>query len=139
MQISRTRAPWHSSAILTPALTSFYSPFRLLRRKTSSRLYVEFLFADHTGSDGASRGRSQPDIRLTALRFSPRWTQTQLRESSMGNECSLRFVQSCGRSHSYELLSKRSRCPLRVEECSQPVHHLARPQPTSRAKASGRN
>ncbi len=68
------------------------------------------------GSDGASRGRSQPDIRLTALRFSPRWTQTQLRESSMGNECSLRFVQSCGRSHSYELLSKRSRCPLRVEE-----------------------
>src|SRR5882724_9156299 len=26
------------------------------------------------GSDGASRGRSQPDIRLTALRFSPRWT-----------------------------------------------------------------
>src|SRR5260370_28165727 len=42
--------------------------------------------------------------------------QTQLRESSMGNECSLRFVQSYGRSHSYELLSKRSRCPLRVEE-----------------------
>jgi len=52
MQISRTRAPWHSSAILTPALTSFYSPFRLLRRKTSSRLYVEFLFADHTGATG---------------------------------------------------------------------------------------
>jgi hypothetical protein len=36
MQISRTHAPWHSSAILTPALTSFYFPFRLLRRKTSS-------------------------------------------------------------------------------------------------------
>src|SRR5437660_5368548 len=85
MQISRTHAPWHSSAILTPALTSFYFPFRLLRRKTSSRLYVEFLFADHHGSDGASRGRSQPYIRLTALRFSQRWTQTQLRDSPMGN------------------------------------------------------
>src|SRR6266852_7890019 len=33
MQISRTHARWHSSAILTPALTSFYFPFRLLRRK----------------------------------------------------------------------------------------------------------
>jgi hypothetical protein len=27
---------WYSSVILMPALTSFYFPFRLLRRKTSS-------------------------------------------------------------------------------------------------------
>jgi hypothetical protein len=39
MQISRTHAPWHSSAILTPALTSFYSPFCLLRRKTSDLVH----------------------------------------------------------------------------------------------------
>ena len=31
MQISRTHARWHSSAILTPVLTSFYFPFRLLK------------------------------------------------------------------------------------------------------------
>jgi hypothetical protein len=35
-QISRTQARWHSSAILTPALMSFYFPFRHPRRKTSS-------------------------------------------------------------------------------------------------------
>jgi hypothetical protein len=32
-QISRTHARWSSSEILTPALTSFYFPFRLRRRK----------------------------------------------------------------------------------------------------------
>jgi hypothetical protein len=36
MQIARTHARWYSSVILTPALTSFYFPFRLLRKKTSS-------------------------------------------------------------------------------------------------------
>jgi hypothetical protein len=36
MQISRTHARGRSSVILTPALMSFYFPFRLLRRKTSS-------------------------------------------------------------------------------------------------------
>jgi hypothetical protein len=36
MRISRTRGRWLSSAILTPALTSFYFLFRLPRRKTSS-------------------------------------------------------------------------------------------------------
>src|ERR1039458_8438215 len=33
MQISRTQVFGHSSAILMPVLTSFYFPFRLLRRK----------------------------------------------------------------------------------------------------------
>jgi hypothetical protein len=33
MQISRTHARWSSSEILTPALTSFYFPFRLRSRK----------------------------------------------------------------------------------------------------------
>src|SRR5256885_15948416 len=72
--------------------------------------------SDHTGATG----RAGAGLNLTfgsPHSGSPRGgRQTQLRESSMGNECSLRFVQSCGRSHSYELLSKRSRCPLRVEE-----------------------
>ena len=36
MQISRTQARLDSSAIPMLALTTFYFPFRLLRRKTSS-------------------------------------------------------------------------------------------------------